>query len=259
MSETNNDSSAVTLKIPRSALFAAGGIALVGAGLAAGMWLRAPATNPEKVAAADIPAIEQQALAPTAAGSAPAEALVSGVSNATGAQTTQASPAAGNNGGQDEPSPQHSTPAKHSKHSSAKGSGNTSQATDNATVGGAPTQEAPAVQTCANCGVIESVRAVQQKGQGSGVGVVAGGVLGGLVGNQMGKGSGKTAMTVLGAIGGGLAGNEVEKQQKASTVYEVHVRMDDGSTRTVMQSTEPATGTRVEVDGKTLRPLAGNN
>ncbi|TAK97720.1 MAG: glycine zipper 2TM domain-containing protein [Aquabacterium sp.] len=210
------------------------------------MWLRAPATNPEKVAAADIPAIEQQSLAPTAAGSAPAEALVTGVSPAASSVSA-------------EPAPQHSAPAKHNKHASSAGGGNTNQASDNATVGGAPTQEAPVVQTCANCGVIESVRAVQQKGQGSGVGAVAGGVLGGLVGNQMGKGSGKTALTVLGAIGGGLAGNEVEKQQKASTVYEVRVRMDDGSTRTVMQSTEPATGSRVEVDGKTLRPLAGNN
>lgn len=245
MSETNNDSSAVTLKIPRSALFAAGGIALVGAGLAAGMWLRTPATNTEKVAAADITAIEQQSLAPTAAGSAPAEALVSGVSPA----------ASGNGSGSTEPAPQHSAPAKHSKHSSAAGNSDTNQARDNATIGGAPSQEAPAAQTCANCGVIESVRAVQQKGQGSGVGAVAGGVLGGLVGNQMGKGSGKTAMTVLGAIGGGLAGNEVEKQQKAATVYEVHVRMDDGSTRTLTQSTEPAVGARVEVDGKTLRPL----
>lgn len=257
MSETNNDSSAVTLKIPRSALFAAGGVALVGVGLAAGMWLRTPSAASEKVAAVDIPAVEQQSLAPTSAGSAPAEALVSGVSNDTGAQTTQASPAAVNNGNHEEPAPQHNAPAKHSKHSSSTGGGNTSQSPDNAAIGGAPVQEAPAAQTCANCGVIESVRAVQQKGQGSGVGAVAGGVLGGLVGNQMGKGSGKTAMTVLGAIGGGLAGNEVEKQQKASTVYEVRVRMDDGSTRTITQSTEPTPGTRVEVDGRTLRPLGG--
>ena len=112
----------------------------------------------------------------------------------------------------------------------------------------------PAV-ACANCGVIEAVRAVQQKGQGSGVGAVAGGVLGGVVGNQMGKGSGKTAMTVLGAIGGGFAGNEVEKQTRTVTVYEVRVRMDDGSVRTVTQSTEPTPGTRVEVDGHNLRAI----
>ncbi|HEX5355055.1 MAG TPA: glycine zipper 2TM domain-containing protein [Aquabacterium sp.] len=241
MSETHNDSSAVTLKIPRKAMFAAGGVALVGVGLAAGMWLRNPSANTDTVAATDIPAIEQQSLAPTSAGSAPAEALVTGVSPAVAASAGNA------------PVAQHNTP-KHSKHQSSN-SGSANQAGDASTSDAPYTQQATPAPTCANCGVIESVRAVQQKGQGSGVGAVAGGVLGGLVGNQMGKGSGKTAMTVLGAIGGGLAGNEVEKQQKASTVYEVQVRMDDGSTRTFTQSTQPAVGARVEVDGKTLRPL----
>ena len=110
--------------------------------------------------------------------------------------------------------------------------------------------------------MIEAVRPVQQKGQGTGLGAVAGGVLGGVVGNQMGKGSGKTAMTVLGAIGGGYAGNEVEKQQRTVTVYEVRVRMDDGSLRTFTQSTEPVPGTRVEVEGRSFRAVdaggAGN-
>lgn len=230
MSETHNDSSAVTLKIPRTALFAAGGVALVGVGLAAGMWLRNPSANTEQVAAADIPAIEQQALAPTAAGSAPAEALVTGVS-----------PATKNSADGNAPVAQHSAPKPNKRQTSS--------------VSEHPAQEASPAPICTNCGVIESVRPVQQKGQGSGVGAVAGGVIGGLVGNQMGKGDGKTAMTVLGAIGGGLAGNEVEKQQKAATVYEVHVRMDDGSSRTFTQSTQPAVGARVEVDGKTLRLL----
>lgn len=241
MSETHNDSSAVTLKIPRTALFAAGGVALVGVGLAAGMWLRAPSANTEQVAAADIPAIEQQALSPTAAGSAPAEALVAGVSPATKDSAEGHAPVA-----------QHSTP-KHNKQHASNGSSANPAGDTNANTPSA--QEATPAPICANCGVIESVRAVQQKGQGSGVGAVAGGVIGGLVGNQMGKGDGKTAMTVLGAIGGGLAGNEVEKHQKASTVYEVRVRMDDGSTRTLTQSAQPAVGARVEVDGKTLRPL----
>lgn len=116
-------------------------------------------------------------------------------------------------------------------------------------------QPAPTAQVCATCGTVDSVRAVTQKGEGSGVGAVAGGVIGGLVGNQMGKGSGKTAMTVLGAIGGGIAGNEIEKNQHAATVYEVTVRMDDGSYRTVTQSTAPAAGSRVQVEGNTLSPL----
>ena len=106
---------------------------------------------------------------------------------------------------------------------------------------------------CATCGVVESVNAVQQKGQGSGVGVVAGGVVGGLLGNQIGGGKGKTAATVLGAIGGGFAGNEVEKRVRTETVYDVTVRMDDGSTRSFRRAQAMAVGSAVTVDGDTLR------
>lgn len=114
-----------------------------------------------------------------------------------------------------------------------------------------------AAPVCADCGVVESVRAVKHKGQASGVGAVAGGVLGAAVGNQFGKGNGRSAMTVLGAVGGGLAGHEVEKQVKSVTVQQVTVRMDDGSVRTIEQSTAPAIGQRVTVQGKTLKPVAG--
>lgn len=106
---------------------------------------------------------------------------------------------------------------------------------------------------CATCGVVESVAAVQQQGQGSGVGVVAGGVVGGLLGHQFGGGKGKTAMTVLGAVGGGLAGNEIEKRARSQTVYDVTVRMDDGSTRTFRRADAPAVGSAVTVDGNSLR------
>jgi outer membrane lipoprotein SlyB len=63
-------------------------------------------------------------------------------------------------------------------------------------------------------------------------------------------------MTVLGAIGGGLAGHEIEKRTKAETVYEVKVRMEDGSVRTITQSTQPAAGSRVVVEGDTIRPAS---
>jgi outer membrane lipoprotein SlyB len=101
--------------------------------------------------------------------------------------------------------------------------------------------------------VVEGVREYQQKGKGTGLGVVAGGVAGAAVGNQFGHGNGKAAMTILGAIGGGMAGNEVEKRVKSETVYEVRVRMDDGSVRTLTQKTAPTPGTRVTVEGNTLR------
>jgi outer membrane lipoprotein SlyB len=109
---------------------------------------------------------------------------------------------------------------------------------------------------CASCGVIESVTSFEKKGEGSGVGAVGGAVVGGLLGSQMGSGSGKKAMTVIGAVGGGLAGNEVEKRHKATTLYSVKVRMDDGTLRTVTQSTAPTVGQKVTVEGTTIRARA---
>jgi outer membrane lipoprotein SlyB len=109
---------------------------------------------------------------------------------------------------------------------------------------------------CTYCGVVESVLAVQHKGQGTGIGVVAGGVLGAAVGNQFGHSNGRAAMTVLGAVGGGLAGNEVEKRVRADTVFQVRVRLDDGSLRTLEQTVAPKVGTRVEVHGNSLKAAA---
>ncbi|MCE7878668.1 MAG: hypothetical protein DYH14_15390, partial [Betaproteobacteria bacterium PRO3] len=40
---------------------------------------------------------------------------------------------------------------------------------------------AAAAATCADCGVVTSLRYVEEKGQASGVGAVAGGVVGGVV------------------------------------------------------------------------------
>ena len=106
---------------------------------------------------------------------------------------------------------------------------------------------------CSVCGVVSDVHTETRNAPADGKGVVAGAVVGGLAGHGMGGGSGRTAMTVLGAIGGGLAGNEVEKRARAETVYDVRVRMDDGSVRTIQQKTAPATGSRVTVEGNTLR------
>ena len=109
--------------------------------------------------------------------------------------------------------------------------------------------------TCAECGVVESVRSVTRKGQGTGLGAVAGGVVGAAVGNQAGKGNGRSAMTVLGAVGGGFAGNEIEKRSRSVTIHEVRVRMDDGTLRTIEQSQPDAhAGERVIVQGNTLKP-----
>ena len=112
----------------------------------------------------------------------------------------------------------------------------------------APVQIA-AVAKCAECGVIESVREVEEKGKGSGLGAVGGAVVGGLLGNQVGGGRGKDAMTVVGAVGGAVAGNEVEKRVKATKRYEVTVRLSDGSSRVISEAGQPTwhTGDKVKI------------
>lgn len=109
-----------------------------------------------------------------------------------------------------------------------------------------------AAARCEDCGVVESVRAIEVRVQGSGVGAVAGGVVGGILGNQVGGGSGRTAMTVVGAGAGAYAGNEIEKNMKRDVRYEVRVRMDDQSIHTFRVSQpEVGVGQRVGVrDGR---------
>lgn len=114
------------------------------------------------------------------------------------------------------------------------------------------------VAICATCGTVESVQAVEQKGEGTGLGGIGGAVAGGLLGHQVGGGNGKTAMTVVGAVGGAFAGNEIEKRARSTTVYDVQVRMEDGSVRSFRRSEPIAAGTKVQAEGTTLRVSGGN-
>jgi outer membrane lipoprotein SlyB len=110
----------------------------------------------------------------------------------------------------------------------------------------------PPKPVCATCGVVTASTPVKQQGEAGAVGTVAGGVLGGVLGHQMGGGHGKDAMTVIGAIGGALAGREVEKRQRTTTAYEIHVRMDDGGTRTFTRDQAYVVGQKVRVEGDKL-------
>ena len=129
--------------------------------------------------------------------------------------------------------------------------------------GVSPTYSAPAhvaaASVCAVCGSVESVTPVQRsaKPAGVGIGTVAGGVLGAVLGNQVGHGNGRAAATVLGAVGGGFAGNAIEGRMRTETVYQVGVRMEDGSRRSVEVARAPGVGSPVTVDGSTLRTRDG--
>jgi len=115
-----------------------------------------------------------------------------------------------------------------------------------------------AVASCAECGVIESVREVDTKGAGSGIGAVGGGVIGGLLGNQVGAGRGKDVMTVVGVVGRAVAGNEVEKRVKTTKSYEVTVRLNDGSRRVITEANVPTwrSGDKVRIVDGAIRSNA---
>ena len=110
------------------------------------------------------------------------------------------------------------------------------------------------VKECLNCGVIESIKLVELKGEGTGVGAVTGGVVGAVVGSQIGQGRGKTVAEVAGAAGGAYAGHEIEKNLNKSTYFRVTVRMNNGGVRTVTQKTDPGfkTGDSVRIENGTL-------
>ena len=116
---------------------------------------------------------------------------------------------------------------------------------------------APEAQAaCDNCGTVTDVKTIKKEGQGSGLGAVAGGIIGGVLGHQIGSGRGNTVATVAGAGAGAYAGNQVEKNQGASTSYEVTVKMEDGKTRTFTFSAETSyrVGDKIKVvDGKLTR------
>lgn len=121
-----------------------------------------------------------------------------------------------------------------------------------------PSHTPPPAQraVCAQCGTVETITPVTTEGKASGAGAVAGALLGGLLGNQVGGGDGKTLATMAGVIGGAWAGDTVEKRMKPQTSYRVAVRMDDGSLRTVEQSSPGVgVGARVQVQSGVLSPV----
>jgi outer membrane lipoprotein SlyB len=92
---------------------------------------------------------------------------------------------------------------------------------------------------CSDCGVITTIRSVEQRGQASGVGAAGGAILGGLLGNQVGSGHGRQLATVAGAVGGAVAGNQVEGKMHSTRHWEITVRMENGSHRVLQQANQP--------------------
>lgn len=121
------------------------------------------------------------------------------------------------------------------------------------------TQQPANPHVCSNCGVVQSVREITTRADGSGVGAAGGAVVGGLLGNQVGGGRGRDLATIAGAIGGAVAGNQIEGGVRASHSYDVTVRLDNGSTRTIHQSTQGnwQSGDQVKIVNGALRANNG--
>ncbi|MBW8759509.1 MAG: glycine zipper 2TM domain-containing protein [Burkholderiales bacterium] len=117
-------------------------------------------------------------------------------------------------------------------------------------------QVAAAAPVCATCGVVEGYTAVQVQGKNNGVGAVAGGLGGALIGSKIAGRGNHTLGGAIGAVGGGLLGNAIESHERTSTAYDVRVRMDDGSVRTVRQAAVPTVGQHVNVEGNALKAVA---
>jgi len=114
---------------------------------------------------------------------------------------------------------------------------------------------------CNDCGVIQSMQYVEEKGQASGVGAVAGGVIGGVIGHQIGSGRGNTVATIAGAGAGAYAGHQVEKNRNRKSYWAVSVRMDDGTMRNLTYTNRPPAnqGERVKLlDGGRRMALVVN-
>lgn len=125
---------------------------------------------------------------------------------------------------------------------------------ENSTARARTSNRAVAAPVCANCGVVEAVNVVEQKGEGSYIGMIAGGVAGAVLGSQVGHGNGTTIAQVIGAAGGAYAGNEIEKRIKTTNHYEVLVRLENGGSQMVSYPAQPgvSVGTRVRVENGVL-------
>ena len=165
--------------------------------------------------------------------------LIPGVSSKEKAAPAIESPAATANA-ESENAPPAKAPAKPAtaKHVAREHSKARSTAATQVAAAEPAKQEKAAPPVCHECGVVQSVNAVEVKGESTGAGAVVGGIAGLIIGNQIGQNKGRTLAKIAGAAGGAYAGNEVEKNMKKTVQYQVAVRMDDGSERTITQASD---------------------
>jgi outer membrane lipoprotein SlyB len=114
-------------------------------------------------------------------------------------------------------------------------------------------QPTPAAAACDRCGKVESIRAVANKDQWTPLGssVPRSSDLGptGVAVYQIGPGFSNQGQVLIGAAGGGVY--QTRAKQRNDSRWEIVVKMDDGSARSIIQNYEPllVVGDRVRVIG----------
>lgn len=117
-----------------------------------------------------------------------------------------------------------------------------------------PTYPATSSSYATYYGVVDSIQLTTASNPDTsiGAGTVIGGVVGGLLGSQVGGGDGKKAATVAGAVGGAVVGHQIEKsnREQPRNMYQISVRLDNGSHQTVVQDSigDLQVGNRVRIE-----------
>jgi outer membrane lipoprotein SlyB len=95
-------------------------------------------------------------------------------------------------------------------------------------------------------GVVISARSVTVEDKeylgDNALGIIGGGVGGAYLGSKIGKGEGNTLATVGGALAGAVGGAFAEKALKTQNAMEYVVALENGESKTVVQSPEPMMG-----------------
>lgn len=116
--------------------------------------------------------------------------------------------------------------------------------------------QARTVQTV-QMGTITALNNATIQNQASGLGAGAGAIAGGVAGSTIGGGSGRIFGALGGAAVGAAAGHAIESRARTSDAVEITVKLDDGTTLSVVQERgEEERGMRV---GDRIRLLRGSD
>jgi hypothetical protein len=107
---------------------------------------------------------------------------------------------------------------------------------------GIPLPPPPSAMACADCAVVESVRAIELDDGPARAGAIAGGVAGAVFGNDIGQAHARHVQWVLGTLGHVLTGREFERPGGPHVRYEAVLRMPSGAALVYHYDTVPPFG-----------------